>query len=182
MKQIKQFQVAFRWFIGWKHKSAFLVLSLVLLIVSCSKPSPQFQENFAVPGGAWAASFQPTFHFDIDDTAAAYQIQLLIRHTDIYPFSNIWLTMDSKAPGDTTWGKVRVEVPLAASSGQWLGRGMGEIVEQRVPITSLDRPAFFPKKGRYTVRLTQDMRRNPLPEVLTVGIRLEKLPPFKKGN
>jgi hypothetical protein len=30
------------------------------------------------------------------------------------------------------------------------------------------------------VRLTQDMRRDPLPEVLTMGLRLEKLPPFRK--
>lgn len=182
MKQTVQCQMSFRRFIGWKCSAMLLMLPLILLLSGCSKPSPQFQENFALPGGAWPNDFMPTFEFDIDDTAAAYQIQLVLRHTDVYPFSNIWLTMESKAPGDTTWGKVRVEVPLAAASGQWLGRGMGEIYEQRAPITSLNRPAFFPKKGRYTIRLTQDMRRNPLPEVLTVGLRLEKLPSFKKGN
>jgi gliding motility-associated lipoprotein GldH len=152
---------------------------LFLLLVSC-RPSPQYQDHYNIPGGAWNAAYQPQFHFTITDTAAAYQLFLLIRHTDVYPFSNIWIAMDSKAPGDSTWGKTRVEVPLAAPTGQWLGRGAGELWEQRVPITSPTRPAFFAKKGTYTVRLTHEMRRNPLPEVLTIGFRLEKLPPFRK--
>jgi gliding motility-associated lipoprotein GldH len=152
-----------------------LLISCLLLLASC-QPSPQYQEHFNLPGSVWDAGYQPQFHFNIDDTAAAYQLFLLIRHTDAYPFSNIWIKMASKAPGDSTWGKSRVEIPLAAPSGQWLGRGAGELWEQRVPITSPARPAYFPKKGVYTVRLTHEMRRNPLPEVLTIGLRLEKLP------
>ena len=135
-----------------------------------------------MPGTAWSSTFQPQFKFEISDTAAAYQLFLLIRHTDAYPFSNIWINMDSRGPHDTSFRKVRVEVPLAATSGQWLGRGMGEIWEQRGAIKSLQMPAFFPHKGLYTVRLTQDMRRDPLPEILTIGLRLEKLPPFHKAK
>lgn len=144
------------------------------------RPSPQYQDHYNVPGHAWSSDYKPEFNFDIDDTAAAYQLILLIRHTDAYPFSNIWMNVDSRGPLDSSFKKLRVEVPLAAQSGQWLGRGMGEIWEQRVAINSLQMPAFFPHKGRYTIRLTQDMRRDPLPEVLTIGLRLEKLPPFRK--
>ena len=157
----------------------FCILHFAFCISSC-RPSPQYQDNYAIPGGAWQAAYRPEFRFTITDTATAYQLFLTIRHTDAYPYANIWINMDSKAPGDTGWGKVRVEVPLAAPTGQWLGRGAGELWEQRMPLTSLSRPAFFAKKGTYTVRLTQDMRRNPLPEVLTVGLRLEQLPPFKR--
>jgi gliding motility-associated lipoprotein GldH len=155
-------------------------LTLACFLLASCRPAPQYQDHYNIPGGAWNAAYQPQFHFTITDTAAAYQLFLLIRHTDVYPFSNIWINMDSKAPGDTTWGKVRVEVPLAAPSGQWLGRGAGELWEQRVAITTPAHPAFFAKRGDYTVRLTHDMRRNPLPEVLTIGFRLEKLPPFRK--
>ncbi len=159
--------------------TASLLLAFLLLGLAACRPSPQFQKTYSIPGNQWKSSFQPSFQFDITDTAAAYQLFLLIRHTDAYPFANIWLTMESRGPSDNAFKKLRVEVPLAAVSGQWLGRGMGEIWEQRVPINSLQSPAFFPRAGRYTVRLTQDMRRDPLPEVLTVGFRIEKLPPFK---
>ncbi|MBS1615735.1 MAG: gliding motility lipoprotein GldH [Bacteroidetes bacterium] len=155
----------------------------MLLFATCvlgCRPSPQFQQHYNIPDGQWSSAFQPSFQFDISDTSAAYQLFLLIRHTDAYPFSNLWMTMESRGPVDSGFKKLRVEVPLAAPSGQWLGRGMGEIWEQRVPINSLQMPAFFPKPGLYTVRLTQDMRRDPLPEVLTIGLRIEKLPPFHK--
>lgn len=159
----------------------FCILHFALCISAC-RPSPQYQDTYTIPGGAWQAAYRPEFSFAITDTAVAYQLFLLVRHTDAYPYANVWINMDSKAPGDTAWGKVRIEVPLAAPSGQWLGRGAGELWEQRMPLTSLSRPAFFAKKGTYTVRLTQDMRRNPLPEILTVGLRLEQLPPFKRAQ
>jgi len=155
-------------------------ICLVLFAGSGCRPSPQFQDHFAIPGGAWNHDYQPKFKFQIDDTAAAYQLSLLIRHTDAYPFSNIWINMDTQSPNDTTWGKMRIEIPLAAPSGQWLGRGAGEIYEQRVAITSLSKPAHFSKKGIYTIRLSHDMRRNPLPEILTIGLQLENLSSLPK--
>ncbi len=157
----------------------------LLLAASClaaCRPSPEFQQHYNIPKGQWSSGFQPTFQFKVTDTAAAYQLFLLIRHTDAYPFSNIWLTLESRGPLDNGFKTLRVEVPLAAAAGRWLGRGMGEIWEQRVPINSLQSPAFFPHAGLYTLRLTQEMRRDPLPEVLTVGLRVEKLPPFHKGT
>lgn len=165
-----------------KRVSALRAASCLMLLacLSACRPSPQFQQHYNLPKAQWSSGFRPTFQFRIADTAAAYQLFLLIRHTDAYPFSNIWLTMESRGPLDNAFKKLRVEVPLAAASGQWLGRGMGEIWEQRVPINSLQSPAFFPHAGLYTIRLTQDMRRDPLPEVLTVGLRIEKLPPFHK--
>ncbi len=161
--------------------AAFCILHFAFCISAC-RPSPQYQDHYNIPGQAWRSDYRPEFKFEVADTAAAYQLFLLIRHTDAYPFSNIWINMDSRGPNDSAFRKLRVEVPLAAASGQWLGRGMGEIWEQRVPINSLQMPAFFQHKGLYTVRLTQDMRRDPLPEILTVGFRVEKLPPFKKQS
>jgi gliding motility-associated lipoprotein GldH len=159
---------------------SLIVFAFALLLASCTRPAPQYQDHFNIPGTSWSSSFRPEFKFDIQDTQAAYQLFLLIRHTDAYPFSNIWINMDSRGPKDTSFSKLRVEVPLAATNGRWLGRGMGELWEQRVAINSLQNPAFFPHSGRYTVRLTQDMRRDPLPEILTIGFRVEKLPPYKK--
>lgn len=158
-----------------------LAIAMVFFASCGLTPSPQFQKVYNLPKASWETKFNPEFIINIDDTAAAYQIFLLIRHTDAYPFSNIWIGMDSQSPGDSSWAHARVEVPLAAPSGQWLGRGAGELWEQRVPINSPDQPAFFPKTGTYKIRLKHEMRRNPLPEILTVGLRLEKLPPFRKS-
>src|SRR5690606_16103903 len=125
----------------------YSLLTILLLLLASCRPAPQYQDHFNIPGSAWNASFQPEFEVTIDDTAAAYQLFLLIRHTEVYPYSNSWINMESKAPGDTVWARARVEIPLAAPSGQWLGRGAGELWEQQVPITTPAHPAFFARKG-----------------------------------
>jgi gliding motility-associated lipoprotein GldH len=145
-----------------------------LLMAGCS-PAPQYQEHFNVPKNSWDYSFRPEFHFEITDTAAAYQLSFLIRHTDAYAFNNIWILLDTKSPGDTVFHPLRAEIPLAANTGQWLGRGMGELYEQRMAINTPDNPAMFQKKGIYTIRMAQDMRKSPLNDVMQVGLRIEKM-------
>ncbi len=157
-------------------------LAAALFLGGCQHPGPDYQEHFTIPRNAWKSDFRPEFKFEISDTTAAYQLFLIIRHTDAYRFQNIWVNLDSKAPGDTAFTLNRAEVTLAAPSGQWLGRGLGGIYEQRVPFNTIAKPVYFPKTGLYTLRLTHDMRQDPLPEVITVGIRLEKLPKIKPAQ
>ncbi len=78
-----------------------------------------------------------------------------------------------KTPGDSIATKARINITLAEASGKWLGRGMGEIFEQRMPI-SLGDSVNLSKAGTYEVVIEQNMRINPLPEVLHVGLRVEK--------
>ena len=71
-----------------------------------------------------------------------------------------------------------MEVPLAEQSGKWLGNGMGEIWEQLMPVNYQMNEGgiskFLKKKGKYEIKLEQNMRLNPLPEVLQAGLRIEK--------
>ena len=60
---------------------------------------------------------------------------------------------------------------LADNNG-WKGSGMDDIYEHRVRILDL---AGFPKPGTYSFTLEQIMRDDPLPHVLNVGVRLEKV-------
>jgi gliding motility-associated lipoprotein GldH len=154
----------------------FLSICLIsCLAFSGCMESPYFQKTVSVPQNQWAYDYQPVFKIDINDTAALYHIYFVIRHTEAYPFSNLWMWIATKEPGDTTYSKSRIEIPLAEKSGKWLGRGMGEIWEQRMPITRNDAPMIFKKFGTYEIKFEQNMRINPLPEVLQVGLRVEKV-------
>lgn len=155
------------------RKKLFLVLPFVLLLGGCLE-SPVYQKQYSVPGNAWDYGWKPVFEFDITDTTSAYNLYFLVRHTEAYPNSNIWMKIHTKEPGDTVFREDRIEVPLAQSDGRWLGKGIGSVWEQRMPLTRNDAPMLLRKKGRYTIRLEQNMRTNPLPEVLQVGLRIEK--------
>lgn len=153
--------------------SFFLVCSAIFL-PGCM-PSPYYQKDFTIPRNEWSTQYKPTFKFEITDTASVYNLYFIIRHTEAYPFSNIWIRVHTKQPGDSVFEKSRLEIPLADAAGKWLGRGMGEIWEHRMPMTRNDNPMFFNKPGVYELMFEQNMRMNPLPEVLQVGLRLEKV-------
>lgn len=157
-----------------KLKSSFYIFGLLglVLLASC-KPSPVYQKYVSIPNHAWDYSFKPTFDIKITDTQSLYNIYFLIRHTHAYPKSNIWLDITTMKPNGTSVDS-RIEVPLAEPNGKWMGRGMNEIWEQRMPITRNDAPMRFQDTGTYTLKMAHINRLNPMPEILDVGIRIEK--------
>ena len=149
-----------------------LLIAFCFLLTGCM-PAPYFQKEASIPQYAWNYNFKPAFTFDITDTTAIYQSYFLIRHSQSYPYCNIWMWVYVKSPGDSLPRKERVNITLAESSGKWLGRGMGELYEQRMKIDFSD-SIKFRRAGTYTVSMEQNMRINPLPEIMNVGFRLEK--------
>lgn len=148
-------------------------LLLILLTTGCIQ-SPYYQKTIAVPGNKWSADFKPAFTVDVEDTGVYYNLQFLIRHTNAYAYSNIWVWIYTKGPGDTSFARTRIEIPLADAQGRWLGTGMGEIWEQRRQITATDDGGILRKKGRYEIRFEQNMREHLLADVLHIGLRVEK--------
>src|ERR1035437_7081734 len=155
----------------------FLLFTFYLCcVLTGCLPAPYYQKQEAIPQNAWNYNFKPTFNFEITDTTVSYQAWFLIRHTQAYPYSNLWIWVYVKTPGDSIIKKERINIPLAEATGKWLGRGMGEIYEQRMQLNLQDY-INFNKKGNYQVSLEQNMRINPLPEIMDVGLRIEKTVP-----
>lgn len=144
-----------------------------MLFSSCME-SPYYQKQYAIPGNSWTYDKELSFTFEVTDTNADYQTEFLIRHTEAYPYSNIWLIAYVKEPGAENYERTRVEIPLAEPTGKWLGRGMGEIWEQRMPLNLALDSTFLKKAGMWEIKLKHNMRIEPLPEVLQVGLRVEK--------
>ncbi len=157
---------------------SLLTFALAFNLTGC-RQSPYYQRVEVIPQNAWMYNFKPTFKIDITDTTAAYLPYFIIRHTQAYPYCNIWVILNIKSPGDTVIKKERINITLAESSGKWLGNGMGEIYEQRMPI-SLGDSFRFSHPGTYQISMEQNMRINPLPEILNVGFRLELMKPVKQ--
>ncbi|MEJ0106658.1 MAG: gliding motility lipoprotein GldH [Bacteroidota bacterium] len=128
-----------------------------------------YEKNVTIPKHSWSSSFKPEFTFTIADTSAIYQLFLVLRHTEKYNFNNIWINLYSQPPGDTIH-KAKYELPLATNDKGWLGTGMDDIYEHRIPLTD-PQPL---KAGNYKFVLEQIMREDPLENVLNVGLRVEK--------
>ncbi len=153
------------------HRLSLLVVLLCCLLGSCL-PSPYYQKQEPIPQNQWNYNFNPVFKFDITDSAAHYRPYFIIQHTQAYPYSNLWMWMYIKTPGSNNIKKERVNIVLADAAGKWKGRGMGAIYEERIYL-DLGDSVRFDRNGSYEIKLQQDMRVNPLPEILHVGMRIE---------
>jgi gliding motility-associated lipoprotein GldH len=146
-------------------------LLIVLVAVSC-ETIDLFEKNVPVPNRAWDYSFKPEISFNIQDTTSFYQVFFVVRHTDAYGFNNIWIKVDSRAPGDSNWSSQRFDCPLATND-RWTGSAMDDIYEHRILL--FNQPVKFRQPGTYSLRLEQVMRENPLRHVMNVGVRVEKI-------
>jgi len=155
---------------------AALLAACSLQLAACtSLPSDVFEKNVTIPGQAWASNFKPRIDFTIQakDTADRYNVYVVLRHSDAYQYNNLWIQGTIRKPGDTVGKSLRADLPLADNNG-WKGSGMDDIYEHRVLVRDLALTGFS-KPGTYSFTLEQIMRDDPLPHVLNVGVRLEKV-------
>lgn len=149
----------------------FLSISLfTFYLISCTKIGV-FEKTAPIPSQSWSYTNRPLFTFTITDTSAAYNIYIVLRHTDAYNYNNIWLTLGSQAPGDSMRFQ-NINLELGNDTKGWEGRGMDDIYEVRKGITP--GPVPFTKAGSYTFTIAHIMRENPLKHILNVGVRVEK--------
>jgi len=152
-----------------------LLLLPCLVLAGCAE-NVLFQEDAQVPDGRWERGWNPTFHFDVDDTLRPHNIFLDLRHTGDYPYSNIYTFITLKGPDG---GQLvdTVECTLADPTGRWYGQGEGFIHSYRKAHVLYKLRNRFPRKGRYSITLEQAMRVDSLPGVIDVGVSIERADP-----
>ena len=141
------------------------------VFASCGKIDV-FEKTTPIKSQSWSYNYKPSFTFTITDTASLYNVYIVLRHTDAYNYNNIWLNLGSQAPADSMRYQ-NISIDLGSDAKGWEGTGMDDIFEVRKNITP--GPIPFNKPGNYTFTIGQIMRENPLPHILNVGIRVEKV-------
>lgn len=158
-------------------KKIFLCLILVAILFSCDK-NRVFEKYVAINNHEWYTNDTVSFKVNIPDSNHLYNIYINVRHTSAYPKMNMWVMIETIFPsGNKVINKV--ELPILDKGGKPYGEGLGGIWEVRVPIQE---NAYFPETGNYHFKIQQIMRLDPLPAVMDVGLRLEKVQMLKMEN
>jgi len=147
----------------------FIIAASLLLGMAGCKQNALYERLHNIPEAKWQRTFIPSFSFNISDTTTSYRVYVVVRHTNQYPYRNIWLNVGVQQPQDSMRVQ-QFELPLAASD-RWLGVGMDDVFERRVLL--FPRPIKFPRSGEVKFTLQHTMRLDPLPDLLQVGIRVE---------
>ena len=130
-----------------------------------------YEYNTSIPSQKWDNTFSAKGTFIIKDTAALYNIYIVLRHLDSYKYNNIWLNVGLASGKDSLYYQ-KLNLQLGDDANGWEGSGMNDIWEIRKLING--RPKKFVKAGEYHFMIYQIMRENPLAGILSAGLRVEK--------
>ena len=156
-----------------KHRGyIFILITVISCWLTACTQLDVFEKNKTIPQSSWVTTLQPGFDFIIKDIKAQYNIYIVLRHTDAYRYNNIWLNIGTQSPGDTTRFQ-KFDLQFGTDATGWEGTGMDDIWEVRKLITN--GPVIFNKAGNYHFSVAHIMRENPLPNILSVGLRVEKV-------
>ncbi|HZK65288.1 MAG TPA: gliding motility lipoprotein GldH [Puia sp.] len=145
---------------------------ICFLVCSCSWTTGTFEKSVIMPEHQWPSSIKPDIAFTITDTVSLYNIYIVLRHTDAYHFNNLYVRAAVYEPGATHPKTGEYDLLLASNEKGWNGTAMDDIYDTRIIIQPGTR---FRKTGTYHFIMEQLMREDPLKNILSAGLRLEKI-------
>lgn len=134
--------------------------------VSCG-PALVYEGREEVPG-VWTYADTVAFDYDIADTARAYDLRLGVEHGSDFATENLYAEFVTRYPGGGLQEEP-VSLALADAYGDWLGECSGERCQLWIPLQD---SAKFPVPGRYGLTLRQYMRRDSVPGVFGMSLRV----------
>ncbi len=157
-----------------KAASLFLVLALGVVCWACD-PNRVYEHYHDIPKNQWFIDSVQTYTFTIEDPAIAYNVYYNVRNSISYPYYNLFVTYSlTDKQGKQLSSQLQELMLMDAKTGKPLGDGLGDIFDHQVISLSNYK---FPAKGTYTFKIKQYMRKDPLPEIMSMGIRVEKVNP-----
>lgn len=153
-------------------KKKILPLLILCAVLSSCREIDLFEKNISIPNMQWSNNFNATGSFIIKDTNSTYNVFLVLRHTDAYLYNNLWINVGLQPPGAEALQYQKINLSLSNDAKGWEGVGMNDIWEVRKLISGI--PKKFIKTGQYNFSIVQLMRDNPLLNVISVGMSVQK--------
>lgn len=159
--------------------SAIKLIFFLLLtagLYACDE-SRIFEQNKDIPNHSWHKDSTLLFQVEIENPAIPYNLYYNIRNAVSYPARNLYLRIEIQdSLGHLLTSDLNNIELFDPKTGKPYGDGLGDIFDHRVKV--LDQ-FLFPEKGVYNVEVQHRMRDkimidNHLPDILSVGLRVEK--------
>ena len=144
----------------------FLIACACLAGFSCEQPAV-YDQYQAIEGTAWEKEKVYYFTFQIEDISVPYDLTLEVRNNNLYPYQNLWIFCDEEQPFGPL-KKDTIECMLADEYGKWHGHGIS-LFQSSFPVRT---NYHFPIKGQYTFSFRQGMRKDKLPGIEEIGLRV----------
>src|SRR5450432_3719630 len=136
---------------------SLLFLTAFFALTACTWTSGVFEKNLDFKDHEWLAAVKPDISFDITDTVS---------------LNNMYMRATVREPGERQGRTGDYDLQLATNGKGWIGTAMDDIYDTRLLIQPGTK---FRKAGTYHITLEQLMREDPLRNVLSAGLRIERV-------
>ena len=139
------------------------LIAVALMSLTSCRRDIVYSRYYTIPSGEWHADSTIRFDYRIDDVNTDYRMIVYVRHTERYPYQNMWLFVGDSLRRDT------IEFYLADDRGQWLGDTHNGFIEMPV---LLDENRHCPDTGNYYLEVQHAMRDTLLRGVTDLGLEI----------
>lgn len=150
-------------------KTKFLLIAFVLVLMSCNQNQLFDQFNSDFTDNRWEASDVKSFEFENKQSEGISELKLHLGHIRGFQFKEVPLEVEITSP-DGNVEKLPVILKLMDESGNDLGDCSGDICDVYQTIKTFEKL----EKGKYKVAVKSTFAGPFLPNVLGVGIVVEK--------
>ena len=150
-------------------KKYFLILASSLLLMSCGK-NKVFEKFVKFENYDWKMDQILKFDVPVEDTSAAYDVSIPVRHTDNYPYDALLVNVTYYAPNGEMHTK-NYKLSFRDSTGKFIGDAAGDIWDEKVVIM---KQAKFNAKGVYKFEIENNMPTTPTQGSMEAGLLMEK--------
>lgn len=145
-----------------------LVLMITLLGFTACQNDTIFEQVVKPEAETWLYHTPAEFDFSIQDTSIRYDFLLDIKHSEDYPFQNLYTKIKTSFPDATTQEDV-VSLELADKLGLWEGKCRAGYCFLTI---ALQEGARFALLGDYSLDFEQFTRTDSLPGVAELTLRI----------
>lgn len=139
-------------------------LCTAFFLINCRRDIVHSQ-FVSIPSEKWQIDSVAHFEYAITDTDNDYRMLVYVRHTERYPYQNMWLFVGDSLHMDT------IEFYLADDRGKWLGNKHHGFIEMPV---LLEENYHFADTGKYFLTVQHGMRDSILRGVTDIGLEIIK--------
>lgn len=148
----------------------WIFAGLLFIIAGCDNQRV-FEGKKDYPDRYWVFNNPAEFEFEISELDKSYNLLFNIRNTAKYQYQNIYLQYYLEDSTGRLISKELKNIQLFNPiTGVPLGNGLGDLFDSEKPFLE---DFSFEHPGKYKLRIDQFMRQDSLPEILSVGLRVE---------
>lgn len=155
-----------------RHLVLTILLGILLLSSSCHR-RVMYSSFYDMPTEGWHKDSILTFSYTPTDSVHDYSIRFVVRHTNQYPYQNMWLFVNHYVNDSVCLEADTVECILADDYGRWYGKG---ISVYELPMVYME--SYHYKRSScntiFTLTLQQGMRSEMLRGIQNIGVEIVK--------